>query len=334
MRTYFVGSLSYHKTPQNLSKNKHTLANTLKALVIQSTGKEYLVKTDKGAILNCVARGKFRQKGIKSTNPITVGDWVDLDSQDGKHFVITHLHERRNYMLRKSVKLSKQTQIIAANIDRVCFIFSVKSPETNLVFVDRFLAICESYNLPVLLVFNKWDLLDETNQAEFEKLRKLYEQIGYQTLATSAMEKESLNSLQTTLKQGVSVLVGNSGVGKSSLINAISPNLDIKTGSISTAHDQGKHTTIFARMYELDFGGQVIDTPGIRGIDFYNESKELIHHYFKELFEHASACKFHNCIHLQEPQCAVKKALEEEQIAASRYESYLKIIQDLGEKYR
>lgn len=306
----------------------------MKGLVIQSTGKEYKVKTENNEILTCFARGKFRQNKFKTTNPIAVGDYVEVQIEDNTAPVIKQIHDRKNYILRKSVNLSKQTQILASNIDRAFFVFTFKNPETNIVFLDRFLAIAESFSVEVIILFNKADLLDEDDKEVVEAIMGMYQAIGYKTILTSTETLDGIEEVSSIMRNGVSVFIGNSGVGKSSLIKAIDPELTIKIKEISEYHKQGKHTTIFAQMFDIKGGGQLIDTPGIRGIDFYDTKKEEIYHYFKDIFHYSENCKFHNCVHLKEPQCAVRQAVENGEISESRYNSYIKIITDTEDKYR
>ena len=306
----------------------------MKALVVKSTGKNYLVKTEDNQLVNCVVRGKFRLQGIKSTNPLAVGDYVDIDFNKDGISVVVKIYDRKNYLLRKSINLSKQVQVLAANIDRAYFIFTYKDPETNLVFLDRLLAIAESYSVPVTIIFNKLDLLDEKELCALQEIVNIYKQVGYDYVMTSTIDGTGITEFKERISRGVNVLIGNSGVGKSSLVKAIDNSIDIRINEISQHHRKGKHTTIFAQMFDVDGGGSIIDTPGIRGIDFYETKKEEISHYFKDIFKVSEHCKFNNCIHINEPKCAVIQAVKENKISMSRYESYTKIMNDGDQKYR
>ncbi|MBI9063402.1 MAG: ribosome small subunit-dependent GTPase A [Marinilabiliaceae bacterium] len=302
-------------------------------LVIKSTGSHYTVLLEDNTRVICRIRGKLRLVGIKSTNPVSVGDRVCFD-QEGEDAVIAEIKERKNYVIRRSSNLSKESHILAANVDQAVLIVTVNYPITTRVFVDRFIAASEAYRIPVKLVFNKLDRYDKEHMLLLEEWRELYESIGYKTLAVSAKEQDNLEEVKTLLKDKVSVLSGHSGVGKSTLVNRIEPNLNLKTAEISDAHQTGKHTTTFAEMHQLSFGGYIIDTPGIRGFGLVHIEKEELYHYFTEIFEVAGGCKFHNCSHNNEPGCKVKQAVEEGRIAWSRYESYLSILLSSNEKYR
>lgn len=304
-------------------------------VVIKSTGSWYAVRTENNTILNCRIRGKFRIKGIKSTNPVTVGDVVDIELEDNpENGIITNIHERKNYIIRKSVNLSKQTHIIAANIDQVFLLVTVKSPQTFTSFIDRFLATAEAYSIPAILLFNKIDIYDEETLAEKKALEDIYTKIGYQCLDVSAHEDINIDSLKELMKDKVSMFSGHSGVGKSTLINKVSPELDLKTSEISTQHKQGQHTTTFAEMFPLPFGGYIIDTPGIKGFGVVDFEEDEIGDFFPEIFALKHECKFNNCIHTNEPKCAVKNAVESGEIAISRYKSYLQLLAGEDENYR
>lgn len=304
-----------------------------KGVVIKSTGSWYLVRNDKGEQVPCRIRGKLRLKGSRTTNPVAVGDLVELEKgSDG--YVIARIGERRNYVIRKSTNLSKESHIIAANVDLALLIATIDHPETSTVFIDRFLATTEAYRIPAAIVFNKTDLYDETALNRLEELKFLYESIGYPVLAISASRGDNLEEVKNLLKDKITVLSGMSGVGKSSLINRIEPELHLKTALISEAHDTGKHTTTFAEMFELKEGGYIIDTPGLRSFGMIDMQKEEISHFFPEIFRTASQCRFYNCTHTHEPGCAVIEALREGKISESRYWSYLSILEDSGEKYR
>lgn len=304
-----------------------------KGVVIKSTGSWYLVRNDKGEQVQCRIRGKLRLKGSRTTNPVAVGDLVELEKgSDG--YVIARIGERRNYVIRKSTNLSKESHIIAANVDLALLIATIDHPETSTVFIDRFLATTEAYRIPAAIVFNKTDLYDETALNRLEELKFLYESIGYPVLAISASRGDNLEEVKNLLKDKITVLSGMSGVGKSSLINRIEPELHLKTALISEAHDTGKHTTTFAEMFELKEGGYIIDTPGLRSFGMIDMQKEEISHFFPEIFRTASQCRFYNCTHTHEPGCAVIEALRQGKISESRYWSYLSILEDSGEKYR
>lgn len=306
-------------------------------VVYKSTGSWYVVKTDDGALWECRIKGKFRIKGIKSTNPVAVGDIVDFeldDSSDKTTGTIYDIHDRKNYIVRKSVNLSHQMHIIAANIDRVFLLVTINNPPTTTSFIDRFLVTAEAYGIEAVLVFSKTDTYDDDMRDEQLYLQYVYSQIGYKCLKVSAKENRGLDELKALMKDNVSMFSGHSGVGKSTLINALEPSLDLKTKEISEQHQQGQHTTTFAEMFDLSFGAQIIDTPGIRGFGIVDMEKEEISDYFPEFFKLKNDCKFNNCLHKDEPHCAVKNALEKDEIAWSRYRSYLQILDGEDENYR
>ncbi|MCT4644581.1 MAG: ribosome small subunit-dependent GTPase A [Carboxylicivirga sp.] len=303
-------------------------------LVIKSTGSRYTVLSDEGEVVICRIRGKIRLQGIKSTNPVSVGDRVVFDAADDGEGIISGIKERRNYIIRKATNLSKESHIIAANVDQAVLIVTINYPVTTRVFIDRFIAASEAYGIPVTIVFNKTDRYDEEHMRALKEWRELYEGIGYKTYAVSAKKQEDLSEIQSLLKDKISVLSGHSGVGKSTLINRVEPDLNLKTAEISAIHQSGKHTTTFAEMHPLSFDGYIIDTPGIRGFGLIHIEKEELYHYFKEIFAHAKDCRFNNCTHYSEPGCSVKEAVEEGVIALSRYESYLSILLNRNEKYR
>jgi ribosome biogenesis GTPase len=305
-----------------------------KGLVLKSTGSWYLVKTDDTLLINCKIKGKLRISGIKSTNPVAVGDFVTIDEVDQNTGVITDIIDRKNYLIRKASNLSKQSHIIAANVDQAVLITTLAFPETSLEFIDRFLASCEAYRIPVAIVINKVDLYKDTLANLIKEIHETYEPIGYSITETSAINSFNLNILKGQLKNKASVLSGNSGVGKSTLINAIYPNLNLKVGKISDYHMKGKHTTTFAEMFELPEGGYIIDTPGIKGFGMVYMEKEEIYHYFPEVFKYSAFCQYHNCLHIEEPKCAVKEAVAKGDIKQSRYYSYLSIMDDENSKYR
>jgi ribosome biogenesis GTPase len=304
-------------------------------LVIKNTGSWYTVKTDDGQIIDCKIKGNFRLKGIRSTNPVAVGDGVEIiTNQEGTAF-ITAIDDRRNYIIRKSQNLSKQSHILAANVDQAFLLVTVNYPQTSTTFIDRFLASAEAYRVPVVLVFNKRDILSDEECHYQEMMRTLYDTIGYQCFEISASTGEGVEALLPLLKDKITLLSGNSGVGKSTLINVILPLAQLRTAEISDAHNTGTHTTTYSEMLELPDGGYVIDTPGIKGFGTFDMEPEEITSYFKEIFHFSKGCRFSNCMHTHEPGCAVIKAVEEHYIAASRYQSYLSMLEDKEEgKYR
>lgn len=307
----------------------------MKGLVIKNTGSWYTVKTDDGKIVESKIKGNFRLKGIRSTNPVAVGDRVGIiRNQEGTAF-IDSIEERRNYIIRKSQNLSKQSHIIAANVDQAFLIVTIDHPQTSTTFIDRFLASAEAYSVPVILVFNKSDLLDSDEKRYQEMMMTLYDTVGYKCVAVSAEKGDGVDELLPLLEGKTTVLSGNSGVGKSTLINRILPEVNLRTAEISDSHNTGMHTTTFSEMLELPEGGYIIDTPGIKGFGTFNMEPEEITSYFKEIFRFSKDCRFGNCTHTHEPGCAVLKALENHFIAPSRYQSYLSMLDDKGEnKYR
>jgi ribosome biogenesis GTPase / thiamine phosphate phosphatase len=306
-----------------------------KGIIVKSTGKSYKVLTSDGSVTECSIKGRFRVKDIKTTNPLAVGDNVlFVRDKDGMTGVITTLKERRNYIIRRSINLSKEAQIIAANIDLAAVMVSLINPETPLEFIDRFLATAEAYNIPAAIIFNKTDLHGEKETEYIDQLCLIYEAAGYKTIRISVIRNENIGALIETLKGKTSLLAGNSGVGKSSLLNVLNPSLSLKTESISNHHKQGVHTTTFPEMHLMPFGGAVIDTPGIRGFGVIDMDKEEIYHFFPEIFLESKQCRFNNCLHVNEPDCAVIRAVEVGKIAWSRYRSYLSILEDGDERYR
>lgn len=305
--------------------------------VYKSTGSWYYVKSEDNKFYNCRIKGKFRMKGIKSTNPIAVGDVVDFDldeTVDEINGIITNIHDRKNYIVRKSVNLSKQTHIIASNIDIGFLIVTINNPITTTSFIDRFLVTAKAYGIEAILIFNKIDTFDDATLDEQLYLQHTYEQIGYKCLRVSATDNKGVSELMDLMKGKVSMFSGHSGVGKSTLVNAIEPTLNLKTKEISNSHSQGQHTTTFAEMFDLSNNIRIIDTPGIRGFGMVDMEKQEVSDYFPEFFELKADCKFNNCLHKEEPHCAIKKALEEDKIAWSRYQSYLKILEGDEEHYR
>ena len=305
--------------------------------VYKSTGSWYFVKSEKGELYQCRIKGKFRIKGIKSTNPIAVGDSVEFDVENKggeKIGVITLIHERTNYIVRKSVNLSKQTQIIASNIDLAFLLITINNPPTLTTFIDRFLVTAQAYSIQVVLVFNKIDSYKAEEKGEILYLKGIYEAIGYTCVEVSAIKNINLNRIKDLMKGKTSLFSGHSGVGKTTLLNSLEPGLNLKTKQISDQHQQGQHTTTFAEMFDLSFDAKIIDTPGIKGFGVVAIEKEELGDYFPEFFALKNRCKFHNCIHVNEPQCAVKDALEEGKVSWSRYKSYLQIIEGEEENYR
>lgn len=304
----------------------------MQGVVIKSTGSWYIVKTDDGELLNCRIRGKFRMQDIKSTNPIVVGDKVLL-SQEEDSFLIDELFDRKNIIVRKSVNLSKQTHILASNIDQAILVVTMQSPQTSTGFIDRFLVSAQAYGVDVVILFNKTDLYDKATLALLEERRSIYEKIGYRCLSKSTLN-DDFSDIKELMKSKVNVISGHSGVGKSTLLNSIQPNLNITTQEISEQHQQGQHTTTFSEMHDLDFGASIIDTPGVRGFGLIEMDKYELGDYFVEFFKLKSDCKFNNCLHINEPKCAVKLALENGEIAPSRYKNYLNMLEQDEESFR
>ena len=307
----------------------------MKGLVVKNTGSWYTVLTDDGQLIESKVKGNFRLKGIRSTNPVAVGDRVELVANAEGTAFITAIEDRRNYIIRRSQNLSKQSHIIAANVDQAFLVVTVDFPQTSTTFIDRFLASAEAYRVPVVLVFNKTDLLDADLLRYQQMMMALYENIGYHCVAISAETGDGIEALRPLLQQKITLLSGNSGVGKSTLINRLVPDANLRTAEISDAHHTGQHTTTFSEMISLPEGGWLIDTPGIKGFGTFDMEPEELTSYFPEIFRFSKDCRFSNCTHTHEPGCAVLQALEDHFIAQSRYQSYLSMMEDKdGSKYR
>lgn len=308
----------------------------MNGLVVKNTGSWFTVRTDDGRLFECKVKGTFRLKGIRSTNPVAVGDLVTITpGADGQTAFIDGIENRRNYIIRRASNLSKQSHIIAANVDMAALVVTVAHPETSTTFIDRFLASAEAYRIPVLVIFNKTDLYDEEECRHMNELVSLYQAIGYPCLTCSATAGNGLDELRAELQGKTTLLSGNSGVGKSTLLNLLVPDAGVKTAEISVAHDTGMHTTTFSQMFFLPQGGALIDTPGIKGFGTFDMEREEVSHYFREIFRTSDDCRFGNCTHTHEPGCAVLQAVAEGRIAESRFTSYLSMLEDKDEsKYR
>ena len=321
---------SSSSTADNLS------TQPLHGIVVRNTGSSYMVRTEEGNVVECRVKGNFRLKGIRTTNPVAVGDGVTIrPAAEGELAFIVAIDDRRNYIIRKASNLSKQSHILAANIDRVLLLITVARPETTTTFIDRFLASAEAYRVPVTLVFNKVDDLNEEERATLDYLTWVYRDIGYEVLQLSALHGQGVEQLAPLLTEKITLLAGHSGVGKSTLINRLIPHAGARTAEVSEAHGTGMHTTTFSELFDLPSGGGLIDIPGIKGFGTFDMEPEEIAHYFREIFRIGGGCKFNNCTHIHEPGCAVLDAIEAHQIAPSRYTSYLSMLEDKEEgKYR
>ena len=300
----------------------------MKGIVVKSTGSWYNVKLENGEVVEARIQGKFRIQGIRSTNPVAVGDVVTIKQDENINNVITEIADRKNYIVRKSINLSKHSHIIAANIDQAVLIVTVSQPKTTTGFIDRFLISAEAYHIPTILVFNKIDLYNKVELDELTSLMNIYSKIGYDCIAVSALNNENLEAIKDILKNKTSVVSGHSGVGKSTLLNTIEPTLNLKTSIISEMHEQGKHTTTFAEMFDLSFGGYIIDTPGVKAFGLIDFDKADLSHYFLEMRAILDNCQYSNCQHINEPKCAVKDAVAKNEIAAFRYNNYLSMYND------
>ena len=305
----------------------------MRGLVTKSTGSWYQVlEEETGKVFEARIRGKFKLKKSRLTNPLAVGDFVEFQLEQDDVAWITKIEPRKNYLIRKSVNLSKESHIIAANIDVACFLFTLKFPETSLGFLDRFLACCEAYSIAPLILFNKTDILSEEELEIVKDVEEIYRKIGYHPMEISSYSRQNLDELKTALKDKTAVFFGHSGCGKSTLVNTLQPGLDLKTSDISETHLKGKHTTTFAQMYFWNFGGAVIDTPGVREFAMIDVEKDEIQHYFPEIFKKNKDCKFYNCLHVNEPKCAVIESVESGEIESSRYMTYIKLMEEAEEE--
>lgn len=307
----------------------------LKGIVVKTTGTFYAVRTENGEAISCRIRGKVRLENSKSTSPAVVGDWVNIEKDKrSDDYFISFIHERKNHIVRKSINLSKQTHVIAANIDQAVLIVTLALPKTSLQFIDRYLVTCEAYRIPAVLVFNKIDLYDNETNQELNDYIEIYTKAGYQCLTVSAVTKEGMRDFKTLITDKISLLSGHSGVGKSTLINAAEPGLNLKVQEISEYHLKGKHTTTFSEMLPLTNGGYIIDTPGIKGFGLYNIRKEELFHFFPEMFRLTAQCQYYNCTHVHEPGCKIREAMEAGEISYSRYINYISMLESSEEKHR
>lgn len=306
-----------------------------KGIVIKSTGSRYRVLCGSGNIVECTIKGKFRIRELRTTNPVAVGDNVLFEFEKGGITgVITELLERKNHLLRKASNLSKESQIIAANIDQLFLMITIILPETPVEFIDRFLITAEAYRVPACIIINKTDLYGDPEKERMEQIVSMYSKIGYECFLVSVKHNDGLDRLREKLKDRITLLAGNSGVGKTTLLNVLNPSLNLKTGEISDYHKQGKHITTFPEMHKMPFGGYVIDTPGMRGFGVVNMQRNEIYHFFPEIFRISKECRYNNCLHLDEPECAVRKAVDNGEIDQLRYRSYINILEDENSKYR
>lgn len=305
-----------------------------KGLVIKSTGSWYYVRDNDDKVIPCKIKGTYRIKGIRATNPVAVGDEVDFELTDSGNGIISHIGERKNYIIRRSANLSREYQLIASNIDQAILVISLVRPRTHLAFIDRFLVSAEAFRIPVVLLFNKTDIYQAKEVTEMEQLAALYEKIGYPNLSVSMKLGTNMERVEQLLADRVSVVAGNSGVGKTTLLNYLDPALDLKTREVSTYHKSGQHTTTYAEMFFLPGNARIIDTPGIKGFGMVDIGREELFHFFPEIFKYSSDCKFHNCMHVNEPSCAVIQAVIDNKISESRYMNYLDLLEDMGDKYR
>ena len=324
-----------------MAKKSKVCAQTVRenGCVVKNTGSEFLVRLDGGRETLCRIKGNFRIKGLRTTNPVAVGDRVTVEERPGDADYIVAIEPRRNYVIRRASNLSKESHILAANVDQALLVVTLREPEVSTTFIDRFLATCEAYSVPASIIINKSDLWDDLDRELADALRVLYTQLGYGVEFLSVKSGEGLDRLRDLTRDKTSLLAGNSGVGKSSLINALVPGADLKTGEISDIHHTGMHTTTFSEMVSLPYGGQVIDVPGVRGFGVIDFDKYDVSHYFPEIFETGRDCRYSDCLHIGEPGCAVRPAVEEHRIAESRYASYLSILEEVSEsgldaKYR
>jgi len=309
--------------------------NKGQGIIIKSTGNQYLVRVGDQQVIPCSIRGRFRIKGIRATNPVAVGDRVEFEwMKDGRGGIITSIKERTNYIIRKASNLSKEYQLLAANVDLAWLMVSMTLPRTLTPFIDRFLVSAEAYRIPVVILFNKLDLYGEPERAEMNQLRSVYTGIGYRCMQLSLQTREGIEEVKREMSGKINVISGNSGVGKSTLIQVIDPTIRLKTGGVSDVHKTGKHTTAYAEMFELPEGIRIIDTPGIRGFGTIDIEREELFHFFPEIFRASGKCRYHNCLHMHEPDCAVKAEVKNGTISEFRYMNYLMMMEEGAEKYR
>jgi ribosome biogenesis GTPase len=305
-----------------------------KGLVIKSTGSWYYVKDKDGNVVPCKIKGTYRIRGIRATNPVAVGDQVDFDLTDSGNGIISHIDDRKNYIIRRSANLSKEYQLIAANVDQAVLMISLVNPKTHLAFIDRFLVSAEAFRIPVILLFNKTDIYSEEETSEMKQLAACYREIGYPAISVSVKEGTNMDRAAQLFADKVSVVAGNSGVGKTTLLNHLDPSLNLKTREVSLYHKSGQHTTTYAEMFFLPGNARIVDTPGIKGFGMVDIERAELFHFFPEIFRYSKDCKFHNCMHVNEPECAVIKAVNDNKMMVSRYINYLNLLEDMGDKYR